>query len=167
MSDAVVRQRLVIVHHGDAVPAEVDPQRPLSPWGREAVERLARLAAGRGIAPDVIWHSGKLRARQTAEIYWRACNALADVRAIGGLRPEDGPWQLRDHLLGETRPVMIVGHMPNLPRVLGFLTTGDDNARAEFPLNGFVCLERDGDAPWTERWRVSGDGVAAPDEKGL
>jgi len=35
--------------------------------------------AARGARPDVVWHSGKLRARQTAEIFWRACNALAST----------------------------------------------------------------------------------------
>ena len=165
MSGELARQRLVMVHHGDAVPEQVDPQRPLSPWGREAVERLARVAAARGVAPAVVWHSGKLRARQTAEIYWRACNALAEFRAIGGLRPDDGPWQLRDHLFGEARVVMIVGHMPHLPRALGYLTTGDDNARAEFPLNGLVLLEREGDAGvWIECGRLSGDAVASPED---
>ena len=156
---------LVLVHHGDALPEHVDPQRPLTMRGREMVERVAREAAARGVRPDVVWHSGKLRARDTAEIYWRTCNALAEFRAIGGLRPADGPWQLRDHLLGESRTVMAVGHMPNLPRVLGFLTTGDDNARLEFPLNGLVLLEREGDARlWTERGRLSGEGVASPDD---
>jgi phosphohistidine phosphatase len=165
MSDSPEPRRLVLVHHGDAVPEQIDPQRPLSPWGRERVERLAQNAAARGVRPAVVWHSGKLRARQTAEAYWRACNALAELRAMGGLRPDDGPWQLRDHLLGESRMVMIVGHMPHLPRALGFLTTGDDNARVEFPLNGLVILEREEDArAWTERGRLSGDGIASPAE---
>jgi phosphohistidine phosphatase len=157
------RQLVVLVHHGEALPEHLDPQRPLSAHGRELVERVAKDAAKRGIHPAAVWHSGKLRARQTAEAYWRACNALAEFRAIGGLRPEDGPWQLRDHLLGESRTVMMVGHMPHLPRALGFLTTGDDNARAEFPLNGLVLLERDGDARvWTVRGRLSGDAIATP-----
>jgi hypothetical protein len=58
---------------------------------------------------------------------------------------------------------MAVGHMPNLPRVLGFLTTGDDNAQLDFPLNGMIVLEREGDARlWTERGRLSGQGLASP-----
>lgn len=156
---------LVLVHHGDALPEHVDPQRPLSLAGRDATARLAAAAAARGVRPDVVWHSGKRRAKETAEIYWRACNPLADFRAIGGLRPADGPWQLRDHLLGESRTVMAVGHMPHLPRALGFLTTGDDNARIEFPLNGLVLLERDGEARlWIERGRLSAEGLASPDD---
>ena len=73
--------RLFLVHHGDAVGPEVDPRRPLSPAGRDAVERLAAAAASKGAEPSVVWHSGKLRAKQTAEIFWRACNALADFSA--------------------------------------------------------------------------------------
>ena len=58
---------LFLVHHGDAVGPEIDPQRPLSAVGRANVDRLATLAAARGARPSVVWHSGKLRARQTAE----------------------------------------------------------------------------------------------------
>lgn len=68
---------LLLAHHGEAVGPEVDPRRPLSERGRAAVERLAHSAALRGVKPGVVWHSGKLRAKQTAEAYWRACNALA------------------------------------------------------------------------------------------
>ena len=73
--------RVFLVHHGDAVGPEVDPRRPLSSHGRDAVERLAALAAEKGAQPSVVWHSGKLRAKQTAEIFWRACNALAELSA--------------------------------------------------------------------------------------
>ena len=80
---------LYLVHHGDAVGPEIDPRRPLSERGREAIERLAVAAAARGARPAVVWHSGKLRARQTAEIFWRACNALAEFSAMRDLQPED------------------------------------------------------------------------------
>ena len=63
---------LYLVHHGDAVPPDVDPRRPLSERGRQQVARLAEAAARRGARPGVVWHSGKLRSRQTAEEFWRA-----------------------------------------------------------------------------------------------
>jgi phosphohistidine phosphatase len=155
MSDAQTVRRVVLVHHGEAVPQEIDPQRPLTTHGRLMTAQLAQTAAASGMRPAVVWHSGKLRARETAEAFWRACNPLADFRAMGGLRPEDGPWQIRDHLLGESRLVMLVGHMPNLPRVLGFLTTGDDHARPLFPLHGVVMLERPESASlWIESGRL-------------
>jgi len=82
---------LLLVHHGDAVGPEVDPQRPLSARGRLAVERLAASAASRGAKPAVVWHSGKLRAKQTAEAFWRACNPFAEFSATRDLQPEDSP----------------------------------------------------------------------------
>jgi len=91
---------LILVHHGDAVGPEVDPMRPLSSVGRAATERLARDAMARGVKPDAIWHSGKLRARQTAEIFWKVCNPLSPFTAERGLLPDDPPQWMRDRLSG-------------------------------------------------------------------
>ena len=68
---------LYLVHHAEAAESHVDPQRPLTEAGRRHAERLAGEAARRGVRPAAVWHSGKLRARQTAEILWRACNPSA------------------------------------------------------------------------------------------
>jgi broad specificity phosphatase PhoE len=37
--------RLYLVQHGDAVPEQLDPERPLSAAGRQDVEAVARLLA--------------------------------------------------------------------------------------------------------------------------
>jgi phosphohistidine phosphatase len=140
---------LILVHHGDAVGPEVDPQRPLSSVGRAATERLAGLAAQRGVKPDVIWHSGKLRARQTAELFWKACNPFAPLTAERGLLPDDPPQRMRDRLTGETRSVLIAGHMPYMPKLLSMLIGRETG----FPLHGCVALEPDGDR-WKELWRL-------------
>src|SRR5688500_9788627 len=60
--------RLYLVQHGEAVPEQVDPQRPLSEAGRRDVQAMARLLAGAGIRPTRIVHSGKRRAQETAEL---------------------------------------------------------------------------------------------------
>jgi phosphohistidine phosphatase len=142
---------LILVHHGDAVGPEVDPQRPLSAKGRLAVEGLASSAAGRGVKPAVIWHSGKLRAKQTAEAFWRTCNPFAEFSATRDLQPDDSPDWMRDRLRAEPRDVLIAGHYPHLPGLLAQLVPG---SRA-FPKNGVVVLmsEDDGET-WTEEWRL-------------
>jgi phosphohistidine phosphatase len=134
--------------------------RPLSSVGRAATERLASLAAQRGVKPDVIWHSGKLRARQTAELFWKACNPFAPLTAERGLLPDDPPHWIRDRLTGETRSVLVAGHMPYLPRLLAMLTASgttpvpsERSESSDFPLHGCVALEPDGDG-WKEIWRL-------------
>jgi len=145
---------LVLVHHGDAVGPEVDPRRPLSPVGRASVDRLAALAAARGIKPQVVWHSGKLRAKQTAEAFWRACNPLADFSATKDLQPDDPPSWIRDRLAGEARDILLAGHYPHLPRLLALLL-GVSDTSSTFPLHGVVVLSSDDDGlTWTERWRL-------------
>ncbi len=151
--------RLVLVHHADAVGPEVDPQRPLSMIGRFDVERLAASAAARGVEPAVIWHSGKLRSRQTAEAFWKACNPFADFKATRGLQPSDGPWLFRDVLAEEPRDLLAVGHMPSLPRILALLSAGTEDIDPRFPLHGVVALERaPEDRLWKEAWRLPDPG---------
>lgn len=148
--------RLYLVHHGDAVGPELDVRRPLSDRGRTAVEALAAEAAARGARPAVVWHSGKLRARQTAEAYWRACNALAEFSATRDLQPDDPPARMRDRLRFEARDLMLAGHYPHLPRLLSVLAGGADDTLAPFPQHGVVALRTDDEGEtWTEEWRLA------------
>jgi phosphohistidine phosphatase len=147
---------LYLVHHGDALGPDVDPRRPLSPEGNAAVERVAAKAAANGAKPAIVWHSGKLRAKQTAEAFWRACNALAELSATKDLQPDDPPQWMRDRLRGEARDVAIAGHFPHLPRLLALLVTGGE-AGVSFPPHGVVALSTDDDGEtWKEIWRLEG-----------
>ena len=143
--------QLVLVHHGDAVGPDVDLRRPLSPWGRDAVLALAAEASARGVKPAVVWHSGKLRARETAEAFWRACNPFAEFSAARDLQPGDQPVWIRDRLRGESRDVLIAGHYPHLPALLSLLVADE----ASFPQHGVVVLETsDEGETWRELWRL-------------
>jgi phosphohistidine phosphatase len=105
-----------------------------------------------------VWHSGKLRARQTAEAFWRTCNALADFSATRDLQPGDPPEWIRDRLRGETRDVLIAGHYPHLPRLLTLLT-GAAVTGSPFPQHGVVALEtEDAGESWREVWRLAESG---------
>jgi phosphohistidine phosphatase len=146
---------LLLVHHGDAVAPDIDPRRPLSAVGVAGVDRVAALSAARGVKPQVVWHSGKLRAKQTAEAFWRACNALAEFSATRDLQPEDPAQWMRDRLRGETRDILIAGHFTHLPRLLALLVLGGE-AGVEFPINGVVALSTDdGGETWKEIWRLA------------
>ena len=142
---------LYLVHHGDAVGPDVDPRRPLSVRGQAQAERVAAEAASRGAKPSVVWHSGKLRAKQTAEAFWRACNPLAEFAATRDVQPDDPALWIRDRLRAETRDIAIAGHFPHLPRLVAVLLGGVE----DFPPHGVVALETQDDGEtWKEVWRV-------------
>jgi len=106
------------------------------------------------VKPAVIWHSGKLRARQTAEAFWHHCNPLSVFSAVRGLQPTDPTTWIVDAVAAEARDTMLVGHFPQMPQLLAHLTDGRANAPpAVFPLNGMVALE-DVDGCWVESWRM-------------
>lgn len=142
-----------LVHHSDAVGPEVDPQRPLSAGGRAHVERIAADAAARGARPAIVWHSGKLRAKQTAEAFYRACNPFAEFSATRDLQPDDRPEWIRDRLRGEAKDILIAGHFYHLPRLRALLAGGSED---DFPKNGAVALTTDDEGEtWKELWRLS------------
>jgi phosphohistidine phosphatase len=143
---------ILLVHHGDAVPPDIDTRRPLSSRGIRNAERLANAAVDKDFYPAAVWHSGKLRARQTAEVLWRVCNPFAEFGAVRGLQPGDSPEITFDRIAGETRQIAIIGHIPHLARLLGRLI-GDESV-TDFPPHGIVALQPDGEGGWQECWRL-------------
>jgi phosphohistidine phosphatase len=116
------------------------------------------MAAARGAHPAVVWHSGKLRARQTAQAFWRACNALAEFSAAADLQPDDPPSRIRDRLAGERRDILIAGHFPHLPRLLSLLLAGRADLTGAFPPHGIVALEGNAEGDeWNEIWRIDSE----------
>jgi len=65
---------IYLIQHAESVPEKEDPARPLSDEGKVTVEKVGALAARLGIKPDLIFHSERLRARQTAEILALTCS---------------------------------------------------------------------------------------------
>jgi phosphohistidine phosphatase len=145
---------VLLVHHAAALDPRVDSRRPLSSRGVAIAERLAAAVASRGFVPEAIWHSGKLRSRQSAEALWLAGDHRAVMTAVRGLQPGDPPTWVRDQLAGDARRIALVGHMPHLPALLALLRDRTRHPVADFPLHGCVGLEADGDS-WREVWRFS------------
>jgi phosphohistidine phosphatase len=142
---------LFLLHHADAVDAEIDSQRPLSAAGHAHAEDLARRAHARGVKPEVIWHSGKLRARQTAEPLLRLCNPLAEFSAARGLQPDDPVAWIKDVVDLDPREIVLAGHMPHMARLYRALVR-ESPVAAEFPLHGLVALDKR-KGFWEELWR--------------
>jgi phosphohistidine phosphatase len=119
-----------LMQHGQAAPADVDPQRPLTADGRRSVELVCAHAAACGVHLDRIVHSGKLRAEQTAGILAEALGCLR-VDQVDGLSPNSAVQDAADALVDPTREgsLAIVGHLPFLDRFAALLVAGDCTAQ--------------------------------------
>jgi phosphohistidine phosphatase len=119
-------QVVVLVRHGDAMSEEEDARRPLSAAGREHVEMVAGLVAGIGLELEEIRHSGKERARETAELFAERVGVTFDcVREASGLKPRDDVEAIAAELQEENRSVALVGHLPFMGLLASRLLSGD------------------------------------------
>lgn len=144
-----------LVRHGDALSAAEDPKRPLSAAGRAGVERTAQLALQRNLQVSTIYHSGILRAQQTAEILAAHLMSSPTVAQLAGLLPEDDPAIVRAELEVAPASVLLVGHLPFMSRLAGLLIHGDpERPVVEFPPGAMACLTRSA-AHWELRWRIA------------
>ena len=143
----MIAVNLYLVQHGQAKAENEDPQRPLTREGVDDVARVARRAVEQiRVRPDRLVHSGKARARQTAEIWGRLLNV--DVEQVDALGPNDDPTIWVERLAAESDNIMLVGHLPHLARLVALLVTGaSDRVVIQFQQGGLVGLERT-DAGW-------------------
>ena len=137
--------KLYIVRHGKAKREEEDPSRPLTEKGLKDAEKVARYLSN--IKVEKIFHSGKLRAKQTAEVYGKYLKE--EVLETDGLGPLDDVKTWAERLKNMDEDVMIVGHLPHLSKLVSTLIVGDeDRDIIKFKTTGTVCLER------KQGWRI-------------
>ena len=142
---------LFLVQHGQSLPKEVDADRSLSDEGEETVARIAAVAAGYNVFVSVIKQSGKLRAKQTADIMASFLKPKMGVQETSGLNPMDDVAALSERITGEEN-MMLVGHLPFMERLVSYLTTGSIEITVfKFQNGGIVCLDREKD---TGSWYI-------------
>jgi phosphohistidine phosphatase len=149
--------RLYLVRHGEAVQAENDSERVLTKEGRERVRKTAYFLRKNNINVKIIFHSGKTRARETAQIIAEEINPVNGIAESAGLKPNDPVKVWMNNVRDLTSDTMIVGHLPQLSKLLSNLTTGDIE-RDLFLINdaSVICLEKSDDS-WMVRWFVTPD----------
>ena len=144
-----------LVRHGEATSEAEDPLRPLSQRGRLEVTRVARAAARAGVSVGIVCHSGKLRARQTAEILAEHLEPGKGTSAIAGLAPHDDPEAARRLIEQATEPVVLVGHLPHLSRLVSLLLVGEPGREiVTLHAGGIAALGRR-EAGWRLLWLMS------------
>lgn len=139
---------LYLVQHGKSLSKEEDPEQGLSPEGIADVNRIAEVASGYRVSPMAIRHSGKKRARQTAEIFAGKLLPGTEPLPVSGIAPLDDVTAVAKWLKNEDN-LMLVGHLPFMERLTGFLVTGAaERLVFKFQNGGIACLDKNPDSPW-------------------
>ncbi len=149
---------LYLVQHAEAKREEEDPTRPLSEKGLEDIKKLVSHLSHLNLKVDEIFHSAKLRAKQTAEVLNKNLKSARGLSETDGLTPLDDPSIWADRMRGKINDVMLVGHLPHLGKLASLLLSGDtDKNIVAFRTAGIVCLERDDLGVWSLQWMVTPD----------
>ena len=85
--------------------------------GRRDVEKVAEFLRSINLKVEAVWHSGKPRARQTAEILASALTSAQGVVERAGLAPNDPVGSVRKEIEKADGDLVVVGHLPFLSRL--------------------------------------------------
>ena len=146
--------QLFLIQHGKPVPKEQNPEKPLSDEGRDDIRRVGSFLRSAGCLPKVIYHSGKTRALQTAEIIAEKIGKAPIEKA--GLSPLDPPEIIKKEIEKIKDDIMIVGHLPHLSRLASLLlAVGESESVVDFKQGCVVCLKNDNqNKKWQILWMI-------------
>jgi phosphohistidine phosphatase len=146
--------KLFLVQHAESKHKEQDTTRPLSEKGWKTIKKMAKHAEEQlQIGVTQICHSGKLRARQTAEVLAEYLNPPKGMIADENLQPLADPKIWKERLVETTKEIMLVGHLPHLSKLTSLLLVGDEYKEVvAFTMAGIACLERDQQRHWSIQW---------------
>jgi phosphohistidine phosphatase len=144
---------LYLVQHAEAKSEQQDPQRPLSEEGMDNLKKTGNAIKGLNIHVEEIWHSTKLRAKQTAAMISEYIKSDKGCIQKEGLSPLDDPTPIAEQIKSFKEDLMIVGHLPFLSRLTSLLICGNQETEMiEFRMGGVLCLIRRDDEQWRFKW---------------
>ncbi|MBW1984568.1 MAG: phosphohistidine phosphatase SixA [Deltaproteobacteria bacterium] len=142
---------LFLVQHGKSLSKDLDPDQGLSEQGISDVKRIAEVAKEYNVHVSGIRHSGKTRARTTAEIFASALTPKNGVQQVVGIAPMDDVTAFAKTIIPYENK-MFVGHLPFMERLTAWLITGSQEKPVfKFQNGGIVCLDV---FPETESWAI-------------
>ena len=147
--------KIYLVQHGEAAAKEVDPERPLTEQGKTDVQRVAGALKLAGVEVKRVIHSGKLRARQTAEILATEIAPMQQPETSDLINPNDNPSAFDLQTASGGMDTMVVGHLPFMAKLVSQLVTGEDNNMlVAYQPGSVVCLELTEKDNWQIDWML-------------
>jgi phosphohistidine phosphatase len=140
----------------------MDPQRHLTEKELADVAKVADFLRRMRLEVGVIWHSGKPRAQQTAELLASAIPPEHGIVQQRDLAPNDPVKPVQRIIEKSKQDMMVVGHLPFLGKLAASPVTSDEAMQVvRFRYGGVVCLDRSDDGRWTVAWMVLPDLLCA------
>jgi phosphohistidine phosphatase len=146
---------LYLVQHGKNLSENLDIHEGLSEEGIAEVKRIAEVARQYGVKVSNILHSGKTRARQTAQIFASSLDVKNEIEQAEGMKPLDDVVKFAEKIKGAEN-IMVVGHLPFLEKLTSFLVVGSDKKPIfKFQNGGIICLDKEPDSQnWIIKWTL-------------
>ncbi|CAM2944490.1 phosphohistidine phosphatase SixA [Legionella pneumophila] len=113
--------KIYLVQHGDSLDKDIDPERPLSDQGQKDIQLLSNFLSPLKIEVSCVYHSGKLRAQQTAESLSGHIFSKNGVESRAGLEPLDDVIPLAKEINQLKQNMMFVGHLPFMNKLVSQL----------------------------------------------
>jgi phosphohistidine phosphatase len=147
--------KLYLVQHGEAENKETNSERPLTEKGHNDIRKLSQFLNQSDIQLDQVIHSGKLRAKETAEYFVKMLTNPSSSIENSNINPNDSLEPLIAEIQSWSNDTLIVGHLPYLAKLVSYLTTGNDSSlTASFQPGTAICLQRDEDMKWQLNWMI-------------
>ena len=147
--------KLYLVQHGEACSKEDNPERPLTEKGQIDIDRLAKFLKQSGVKVKRLIHSGKLRARQTAEHLASEIAPGVELEVSGLINPNDNPKAFDWQSDSWDEDMLVVGHLPFMAKLVSHLLIEDEKKIVTaFKPGSIVCLELDNDMQCQINWMI-------------
>ena len=131
------------------MPKEIQSERPISEQGMRDIRILATHMQNMGVQLGNVFHSGKLRAQQSARLIAETVSPGIKPVQTEGLNPNDDPKVIVEDIEQMDTNILIVSHMPFVSRLCSTLLTGTTGAQFESIPGTLFCLEKA-----ENRWRL-------------
>ena len=151
--------KIFLVQHGLSHAEKDDPQKGLTDQAMQDVDKMARFIGQMDHQYEAIFHSGKKRALQTAQILGKHLKHELGVHETDFLGPTDDVDVWLNRILCTDGDPVLVGHLPFLNKLASRLVAQDENKQILFFQNGgMVCLEDTNDNEnFSVRWAITPD----------
>lgn len=157
--------KLYLVQHGEALAKAQDPARPLTAQGERDARAIAQRLREAGVRVERVWHSGKRRAEQTAQLLARAVLPRGrHPQAIDGINPKSPVEEFCIDADVWEEDTLVVGHLPFMARLVALLVTGSSEREVvDYRPGSVVCLERAEAGHWVVQWMLRPELLAQAD----